>query len=64
MARKNLTPEEERLALTKKGWYQFFCGNFNCPTRLAGQLHDVHIDEMEDGAVWLCPRCHPRRKAT
>lgn len=57
MPRKPLTFEQQRLALTKKGWYQLFCGNHQCSTRVAGRLHDVHEDDLVDGAIWLCPKC-------
>lgn len=49
--------ERERLALTKKGWFQLFCGNPECPTRQRGHLHDVHEDDIEDGVIWLCRNC-------
>lgn len=60
MAKRELTWEQQRLALTNRGWYQLFCGNPTCPTRIAGKTHDVHEDELEDGTIWNCVTCRKK----
>jgi hypothetical protein len=39
--------------------YSIYCGNFDCPTRIAGRLFALTIDEIPDGELWLCPECRP-----
>ena len=37
--------------------YEIYCGNYECATRVLGQLHVVFDSELVDGEVWLCPTC-------
>jgi hypothetical protein len=39
--------------------YSIYCGNFDCPTRIAGRTFTLTIDEIPDGQIWLCPDCRP-----
>jgi hypothetical protein len=37
--------------------YTLYCGNPECPTRLAFEMHTVAEDDLPDGEVWYCPEC-------
>ena len=55
-----VTEENERM-------YEVYCGNYECPTRIAHKTHWVADSELgDDGEVWLCPDCrrvsHSTRK--
>jgi hypothetical protein len=40
--------------------YEVYCGNFDCPTRLAGNTFIVEEGiDLVDGELWLCENCRP-----
>jgi hypothetical protein len=44
--------------------WDLYCGNFNCPSRRAGQLFQVEAADMPDGEIWLCPACQAKAEAS
>lgn len=43
--------------------YEVYCGNYECPTRLALETHLVSDSDLIDGEVWLCPDCRAKVSA-
>jgi hypothetical protein len=39
--------------------YEVYCGNYECPSRLALRLWSVADADLIDGEVWLCEDCRP-----
>lgn len=38
--------------------YDVYCGNYECPSRLAGRTFTVTEGfDLIDGELWLCPSC-------
>ena len=41
--------------------YAVYCGNYDCPSRLAGKTFIVTEGfDLIDGEVWLCQQCRPK----
>jgi hypothetical protein len=42
--------------------YEVYCGNFDCPTRIAGKTFVVEDGvDLVDGELWLCEDCRPEQ---